>query len=55
MGHSEIGVTMNTYTHLGLEAAEQELLRMKEVEDARKEQERALNEKPVSQSMFRAV
>lgn len=55
MGHSEIGVTMNTYTHLGLEDAEQELLRMKEVEDARKEQERALNEKPVSQSMFRAV
>lgn len=25
MGHSEIGVTMNVYTHLGLEAAEEEL------------------------------
>lgn len=28
MGHSEIGVTLNTYTHLGLEAAEEELDRL---------------------------
>ena len=28
MGHSEIGVTMNTYTHLGLENAWDELQRM---------------------------
>lgn len=25
MGHSDIGVTLNTYTHLGLEDAEDEL------------------------------
>ena len=37
MGHSEIGVTMNTYTHLGLEDAQDELRRMKELEQARKE------------------
>ena len=31
MGHSDIGVTLNTYTHLGLEDARNELLRMKEI------------------------
>ena len=38
MGHSDIAVTLNTYTHLGLEDAEAELHRMKEVENAREEQ-----------------
>lgn len=28
MGHSDIGVTMNTYTHLGLEASQNELSRL---------------------------
>lgn len=28
MGHSEIGVTLNTYTHLGLEDAKAELERI---------------------------
>ena len=28
MGHSEIGVTLNTYTHLGLENARDELKRL---------------------------
>ncbi len=37
MGHSEIGVTMNTYTHLGLEDAQEELRRMEELERARQE------------------
>ncbi len=36
MGHSEIGVTMNTYTHLGLEDATEELRKMEE-ERAREE------------------
>lgn len=35
MGHSDIGVTMNVYTHLGLEDAENELKRL-EFEDAAK-------------------
>ena len=36
MGHSEIGVTLNTYTHLGLEDAVDELKKMEE-ERARQE------------------
>lgn len=30
MGHSDIGVTMNTYTHLGLDDAHQEMIRLQE-------------------------
>ena len=30
MGHSEISVTMDTYTHLGLEAAREELSRLED-------------------------
>ena len=39
MGHSDIGVTMNTYTHLGLEDAVDEMNRMQQLESARKKQE----------------
>ena len=39
MGHSDISVTMNTYTHLGLEDAVDEMNRMQQLESARKEQE----------------
>lgn len=28
MGHADIGVTMNTYTHLGIEVAREELMRL---------------------------
>ena len=55
MGHSDIGVTLNTYTHLGLEDAADELKRMEDLEIARKELETAKGEKPVSQKMFRAI
>lgn len=55
MGHSEIGVTLNTYTHLGLDDATDELKRVQELEDARKEQEKLEGKKPVSQKMFRAI
>lgn len=54
MGHSDIGVTLNTYTHLGLEDAEDELQKMEEVENARKEMEKG-KEKSVSQVMFKAI
>ncbi len=37
MGHSDIGVTLNTYTHLGLEDAEDELKRMEDLNNARNE------------------
>ena len=36
MGHSDIGVTLNTYTHLGLEDAEDELKRLEDLQNARK-------------------
>ena len=55
MGHSDIGVTLNTYTHLGLEDAADELKRMEDLEVTRKELEKAKGEKPVSQKMFRAI
>lgn len=40
-GHSDIGVTLNTYTHLGLEDAADELKWMEDLEIARKELEKA--------------
>lgn len=55
MGHSDIGVTLNTYTHLGLDDAADELKRMEELENARKELDKAAGEKPMSQKMFRAI
>ena len=55
MGHSDIGVTLNTYTHIGLEDAEGELKRVTGLEDARKELDKAKGEKTVSQKMFRAI
>ena len=57
MGHSDIGVTMNTYTHLGLEDALEEVGRMQGLENARKEQEKLAGKKEetkVSKRMFRA-
>lgn len=55
MGHSDIGVTLNTYTHLGLEDAEDELKRLEDLQNARKELKRTQGEKPVSQKMFKAI
>ena len=40
MGHSDIGITLNVYTHLVLEDAAEELKRMEELESARREMER---------------
>lgn len=55
MGHSDIGVTLNTYTHLGLEDAEDELKRLEDLKNARKELERTQGEKSVSQKIFKAI
>lgn len=55
MGHSEIGVTLNTYTHLGLEYATDELKRMEDLENAREELDKTSGKKAVTQKMFRAV
>lgn len=55
MGHSDIGVAMNTYTHLGLEDAKEEMIRMEELNAARAELNNTTGEKPVTQKMFRAI
>lgn len=55
MGHSDIGVTLNTYTYLGLGDAEDELRRLEDLQNARKELERTQGEKPVLQKMFKAI
>ena len=55
MGHSDIGVTMNTYTHLGLEDAKDEMIRMEELNASKRELEKTTGEKPVTQKMFRVV
>lgn len=55
MGHSDIGVTMNVYTHLGLEDAAAEMTRMTQVEEARKEQESIYDEAESTQKIFRVV
>ena len=52
MGHSDIGVTMNVYTHLGLEEAADELKRMEALELARKEIEKQPQE---TELLFRTV
>lgn len=53
MGHSDIGVTLNTYTHLRLEDAQEELGRIAEIENARKEIDKLGGEK--TQEMFRVT
>ena len=56
MGHSDISVTMNTYTHLGLEDAVAETNRVQQLESARKEQaaiEGRTDEVRISKKMFR--
>ena len=55
MGHSDIGVTLNTYTHLGLEDAAEELRRMEEAEAARREQDKLAGKAKNSQNLFNAV
>lgn len=55
MGHSDIGVTLNTYTHFGLEDAADELKRMEDLENARKELNKAREDAPAIQKMFRAI
>ena len=54
MGHSDISVTMNVYTHIGFDDAEEELKRM---EDFRKAQAEVVqkNEKTMTQKMFKVI
>ena len=53
MGHSDIGVTLNTYTHLGLQDAKDEMERLK---DAQKELDKdKVKELPATKTKFRIV
>ena len=54
MGHSDMAVTMNVYTHIGFDDAEEELKRMEEFRKAQAEVEQK-KEKPMSQKMFKVV
>ena len=54
MGHSDISVTMNVYTHIGFYDAEEELKRMEEFRKAQAEVEQK-KEKPMSQKMFKVI
>ena len=54
MGHSDISVTMNVYTHIGFDDAKEELKRMEEFRKAQAEVEQK-KEKSMSQKMFKVV
>lgn len=54
MGHSDISVTMNVYTHISFDDAEEELRKLEEFRKAQAEIEKK-NEKPMSQKMFKIV
>ncbi len=54
MGHSDISVTMNVYTHVNFDDAEEELQKMEKLRKAQEEIEKG-KEKPVSQKMFKII
>lgn len=55
MGHSDISVTMNVYTHINFDDAEEELKRMEEFKKAQTEIDKQNPQKPTSQVMFKIV
>ncbi len=55
MGHSDIGVTMNTYTHLGLDAAKDEMIRMEELEQAKKAVQGEERVRMIPQKAFKVI
>ena len=55
MEHSDISVTMNVYTHLGFDDSKDEMVRLEELNAAKKEVEKVAGEKLVSRKMFEAI
>ena len=53
MGHSDISVTMNVYTHVNFDDAEEELRRMESFRLAQKEIDDKNNKRQISPKMFR--
>ena len=43
MGHADIGVTLNTYTHIGLDDAKEELERVTKLTQCKNEEEQAIS------------
>ena len=55
IGHSDISVTMNVYTHIGFDDVEEELERIEECRKAQVGGEKKNDAKVVSQKMFKVV
>ena len=55
MSDSDISVTINVYTHIGFDDAEEELKRMEEFRKAEAEIEKKSDAKSISQKMFKVV
>lgn len=55
MGHSDISVTMNVYTHVNFDDAEEELKRMEEFRKAQAEIDKKNPPKPTSQVLFKVI
>ena len=55
MEHSDISVTINVYTNIGFDDAEEELKRMEEFRKEQAEIEKKNDAKAVSQKMFKVV
>ena len=55
MGHSDISVTMNVYTHISFDDTEEELRRMEEFRKAQVEVDKGKETKAVTQKMFKVV
>lgn len=55
MGHSDISVTMNVYTHLGLDNSKDGMVRLEELNAVKEEEKNVTGEKPISQKMFKAI
>ena len=53
MGHSDISVTMNVYTHVNFDDAEEELRRMESFRLAQKEIDDKNDKREISPKMFR--
>ena len=54
-GAFDISVTMNVYTHIGFDDAEEEWKRMEEFRKAQAEIEKKNDTKAISQKMFMAI
>lgn len=56
ISHLMYAVTLNVYTHIGLEDAEKELQKMQGLENARKEMGLSdKDDKPLKQNMFKVI